>query len=496
MGVAEDALSPLAGDGGWRQGEPRGKIPILFRLAAVYESPLPLLKERNHYLENPLEINESAPCVRCRLDCCGLACRVERWRGAGYSLGMVKRNPNMGRLEAGYLFPEIARRRREFAAAHPDARIISMGVGNTTEPVLPHICGALVEGARRLGNVGTYSGYADEGLAELREGISRVYYRGAFGIDEVFISDGSKCDIGRLQTLFGADAKVAVQDPSYPVYVDGSVVAGAAGRGAAACEDGDCGGGGGYAGIRYMPCTPENNYFPDLSVIEKDSVIYFCSPNNPTGAVATKPQLTALVVAALRTGSIIVYDAAYSEYIRDAALPRTIYEVDGARNCAIEVNSFSKSAGFTGVRLGWSVVPKELIFSGGESVNSDWARLVATVFNGASNIAQYGGLAALDDEGRAEIRAMTDFYLGNAHLIREALKSLGVSCIGGDNSPYIWARFPGRGSWDVFAELLEKYHVVTTPGRGFGPAGETFIRFSAFGHRADVEEACKRLSTR
>jgi LL-diaminopimelate aminotransferase len=395
----------------------------------------------------------------------------------------------MSRLKAGYLFPEIARRRREFAASHPDAKIISMGVGNTTEPVLPHICAALVEGARRLGNARTYSGYADEGLAELREAISRSHYNGEFGIDEIFISDGSKCDIGRLQTLFGRDANVAVQDPSYPVYIDGSVVTGAAGCG-------DCGPAeNGYSRVRYLPCTPENNYFPDLSKLENDSIIYFCSPNNPTGAVASKPQLSALVAAALRTGSIIVYDAAYSEYIRDTSLPKTIFEIDGAKKCAIEVNSFSKSAGFTGVRLGWSVVPKELRFSGGESVNADWSRLTATIFNGASNIAQYGGLAALDDEGKKEIRELTDFYLGNARLIRNVLKSLNISCIGGDNSPYIWARFPGRDSWDVFAELLEKYHVVTTPGSGFGPAGETFIRFSAFGHRADVEEACKRLTT-
>jgi LL-diaminopimelate aminotransferase len=413
---------------------------------------------------------------------------------------MIKRNPNMARLRAGYLFPEIARRRNEFAAKHPDAKVISMGVGNTTEPIMPHICAALVEGARRLGRVETYSGYTDEGLPELREAVSRVYYKNMFTIDEIFISDGAKCDIGRLQMLFGPGAKAAVQDPTYPVYVDGSVVSGAAGHenDLADCEDGSCsaatGGAGIYGGINYLPCTPENNYFPDLSAIQNGSVIYFCSPNNPTGAAASKAQLAALVAAAMRTGSIVVYDAAYSDYIRDAALPRTIYEIPGAEKCAIEVNSFSKSAGFTGVRLGWSVVPKELRFSGGESVSADWARLTATVFNGASIIAQYGGIAALDGEGQAEIRKLTDFYLGNARLIRGALKKLAISCIGGENSPYVWARFPGRNSWDVFNELLEKHHVVTTPGSGFGPAGESFIRFSAFGHRSSVEEACKRLT--
>jgi LL-diaminopimelate aminotransferase len=300
--------------------------------------------------------------------------------------------------------------------------------------------------------------------------------------------------------MFGPDTKVAVQDPSYPVYVDGSVIAGAAGRESApaVCDDcDDCGdrdtSASQYGGIRYLPCTPENNYFPDLSVIENGSLIYFCSPNNPTGATASKRQLAALTAAALRTGSIIVYDAAYSDYIRDPELPKSIYEIPEARKCAIEVNSFSKSAGFTGVRLGWSIVPKDLCFAGGESVNADWARITATVFNGASNIAQYGGLAALDDQGQTEVRTLTDFYLQNARLIRSALAALNIDCIGGDNSPYIWARFPGRNSWDVFAELLEKYHVVTTPGSGFGPAGESFIRFSAFGHRADIEEACGRL---
>jgi LL-diaminopimelate aminotransferase len=267
------------------------------------------------------------------------------------------------------------------------------------------------------------------------------------------------------------------------VYVDGSVLAGAAGGWE----------GSGYAGVTYLPCTAENNFFPNLGLIPQNSLVYFCSPNNPTGAVADKSQLAALVTAVIGKGSILVFDAAYSEYIRDPALPKTIFEIDKAETCAIEVNSFSKPAGFTGVRLGWSVVPKELKYASGESVNADWSRVVATIFNGASNIAQAGGLAALDGEGLKEIRGLTDFYLGNAKLIREALLKLGINCIGGENSPYIWAHFPGRDSWEVFTEILEKCQVVTTPGSGFGPAGQGFIRFSAFGHRADVEEACKRL---
>ena len=355
---------------------------------------------------------------------------------------------------------------------------------------MPHINAGLVEGARKLGTIEGYSGYQDEGLLALREKISSVFYGGQFSAGEVFISDGAKCDIGRLQLLFGAGTPAAVQDPSYPVYVDGSVFTGAAGAWA----------GSGYNGITYMPCTAENDYFPDLSQLPPNCLIYFCSPNNPTGAVANRSQLETLVNTAQKNGSIIIFDAAYSVYIRDSELSKSIFEIEGARTCAIEVNSFSKSAGFTGVRLGWTVVPKELKYAGGESVNSDWARITSTVFNGASNIAQAGGLAALDDEGQKEIRALCDFYLGNAKLIRAALGKLGVSCVGGDNSPYIWARFPGHGtegrdSWEVFSEILEKCQIVTTPGSGFGPAGQSFIRFSAFGHRADVEEACARLQT-
>ena len=399
---------------------------------------------------------------------------------------MPKRNPCIANIKAGYLFPEIAKRRREYAAAHPGAKIISLGVGNTTEPILPHINAGLVEGARKLGTVEGYSGYQDEGLLELREKISRVFYRGQFAADEIFVSDGAKCDIGRLQLLFGAGTPVAVQDPSYPVYVDGSVLMGAAGGWE----------GSGYRGISYLPCTEENGYFPDLSPesgLTPNCLIYFCSPNNPTGAVAGREQLSLLVETARKNGSFIIFDAAYAEYIRDSKLPKTIFEIDGARSCAIEVNSFSKPAGFTGVRLGWSVIPKELKYSGGESVNADWSRIMSTIFNGASNIAQAGGLAALDSEGLKEIKVLSDFYLENAKLIRATLEKKGISCVGGDNSPYIWARFPGRDSWEVFSEILEKCQVVTTPGAGFGPAGQSFVRFSAFGHRADVEEACERL---
>jgi LL-diaminopimelate aminotransferase len=252
--------------------------------------------------------------------------------------------------------------------------------------------------------------------------------------------------------------------------------------------------GDGYKGITYLPCTGENNFFPDLSRLPPNCLIYFCSPNNPTGAVSNHEQLQSLVETARRNGSLIIFDAAYSEFIRDKNLPKSIFEIEGAASCAIEINSFSKCAGFTGVRLGWSVVPNELKYSGGESVKADWARISGTIFNGASNIAQAGALAALSSEGLKEMQELCDFYLSNAKIIRGALGKLGVSCTGGDNSPYIWARFPGRDSWEVFSEILEKCQIITTPGSGFGPAGQSFVRFSAFGHRADVEEACVRLA--
>jgi LL-diaminopimelate aminotransferase len=404
---------------------------------------------------------------------------------------MIKRNTGFSNLTAGYLFPEIARRRREYAAAHPGAAVISLSIGNTTEPLSPHISHAMADYALALGTPAGYSGYGDEqGLTALREKIAAVLYGGKVSASEVFISDGAKCDIARIQTLFGRHVRVAVQDPAYPVYVDGSVVAGAAGGA----------GSSGYKGITYLPCTPANSFFPDLRSIKKNTLIYFCSPNNPTGATATRQQLAELVSFARKNGCIIIFDAAYSSFIRDETLPRSIYEIEGARSCAVEINSFSKPAGFTGVRLGWSVVPDELLFSDGTPVNRDWNRVMTTLFNGASNIAQQGGLAALDPEGLHEMKEIVDYYLANGSLIHQALlgdnfTKAGIEIFFTGNAPYLWVRFPGWKSWDLFDHILDQCHVVTTPGAGFGPAGESFIRFSSFGHRSDVEEACRRLAS-
>lgn len=403
---------------------------------------------------------------------------------------MIKRNTGFKNLTAGYLFPEVARRRREYQEKNKDAKIISLSIGNTTEPLPKFIAKAMADYSMSLSTLEGYSGYGDEqGNSALRAKIAEVWYKGMATPDEVFISDGAKCDIARIQTLFGSKVKVAVQDPSYPVYVDGSVIIGAAGKNT----------GKGYKGVTYMPCVPENNFFPELSKIKKNSLIYFCSPNNPTGACATKEDLKKLVDFANANGCIIIYDAAYREFIRDEKLPKTIFEIEGSRTCAIEINSFSKPAGFTGVRLGWSIVPNELKFSDGTSVNRDWNRVMTTLFNGASNVAQAGGLACLEPEGLKAMKDVIDYYLVNAKKIEETLKGenfrkIGVEIYSTGNSPYVWAKFPGKKSWDVFDTILDKCHIVTTPGSGFGPSGESFIRFSSFGHQDDVNEACGRLS--
>jgi LL-diaminopimelate aminotransferase len=399
----------------------------------------------------------------------------------------VRRNQCFANLSAGYLFPEVAKRRKAFQERNPGVKVISLSVGNTTEPLTPTIAEGLRSQAEKLATREGYSGYGDEqGMAELREAIAKRMYRCRIEADEVFVSDGAKCDIARLQTMFGGGVRVAVQDPAYPVYVDGSVISGAAGG---ARQDG-----GGYKGITYLPCTPDNDFFPDLGAAKKADLVYFCSPNNPTGACATREQLEGLVAFARSRGSIIIFDAAYAEYISDPALPKSIFEIEGAREVAIEVNSFSKPIGFTGVRLGWTVVPRELRFADGTSVSKDWNRVMTTLFNGASNIAQAGGLAAMTDKGLSEMRSTVAYYMGNAAVIKKGLDSLGVENYGGVNAPYIWARFPGESSWDAFGRILESCAVVTTPGSGFGPSGESFLRFSAFGHREDVEEAVGRLT--
>lgn len=400
---------------------------------------------------------------------------------------MVKRNPHLAKLHSGYLFPEIAKRVKFFLEHHPDAQLISLGIGDTTEPI-PHM---IVEGfkkkAEELGTVEGYSGYGKEqGLLELRQQISQHLYQNKIDPTELFISDGSKCDIGRLQVLFGHQSVTAVQDPTYPVYVDTSVILGQTTHYNRNTSH--------YEGIVYLPCNPDNDFFPDLSPIPKGALIYFCSPNNPTGATATREQLNQLVAFAKKNQSIIIYDAAYSIYIQDPTIPRSIYEIEGARDVAIELGSFSKMVGFTGVRLAWNVVPKELLFEEGHSVHQDWSRMSSTFFNGASNIAQAGGVAALTPKGISAMQELVKFYMANTRMIKSALEELGYQVYGGQQAPYVWVKTPYETSWKAFEEILKKAHLICTPGSGFGPSGEGFVRFSAFGHRHHIEEAISRLN--
>lgn len=388
---------------------------------------------------------------------------------------MAKRNENIAKLNPHYLFPEIYQRKLKFQSQHPDAKIISLGIGDTTEPLPKCVTEAVIEQAHQLSTKEGYTGYGPPcGYEFLRQKIATILYKNKITPDEVFISDGSKCDIGRLQLLFGPKASIAIQDPAYPVYMDGSLMQG-------------------NATPIFMPCNPENNFFPDLNAAKGVDLIYFCSPNNPTGAAATREQLTTLVEFAKKNRSLIIFDSAYAAYIRDPALPKSIFEIDGAKDVAIETGSFSKIAGFTGIRLGWTVVPDQLHFEDGSSIKKDWTRVISTIFNGASILSQKGGWAILQEQGLIEIERLISFYMENAHLIKATLENKGLEVYGGDSAPYLWVRFKGRNSWDVFQELLENLQIVTTPGSGFGPSGEQFIRLTAFGSRETILEAVDRL---
>lgn len=387
----------------------------------------------------------------------------------------MRRNPEFSKLHSVYLFPQIQERKREFLARYPQIQLISLGIGDTTQPLPPPIAEAMARKAKEFGTAVGYSGYGPEqGLTALREKIAATFYPLRISAEEIFISDGAKCDIGRLQLLFGRQVSVAIQDPSYPVYKDGSVLQG-------------------VATISSLPCMPENNFFPDLSSLPKTEILYLCSPNNPTGAAFTKPQLQELVAYAQKHQIIILYDTAYASYIQDPAIPRSIYEIEGANQVAIEVGSFSKMAGFSGIRLGWTVVPKTLVYEEGGSIWNDWNRLITTTFNGASLLAQYGGLAALENEGWTTLQNQRSFYLENARLLRTTLEESGLKVHGGIHAPYLWVQIPHKNSWEAFQFFLETCHLIVTPGIGFGSAGDAFVRISSFGHREAIVEACQRF---
>ena len=397
---------------------------------------------------------------------------------------MAKINSNYDKLAAGYLFPEIAKRTNAFLNANPGSEVMRLGIGDTTEPIVSAVLDGLHKGVDDLSRPESYSGYGpSEGITPLREAIAGFYRELGAPVDaeEIFVSDGAKSDSANVQSIFSDDNVVAVQDPAYPVYVDSNVIAGRAGSYV----------GEGYDSLVYMPCSEENDFFPAVPE-QKVDLIYLCSPNNPTGAVATKDQLKTFVDYARENKAVIFYDSAYASFITDPDLPRSIYEVDGAHDCAIEINSFSKTAGFTGVRLAWTIVPKACVAEDTDpgKLHALWTRRQNTFFNGASNVVQAGGLAVLSPEGRRQTEEQVAFYLKNAEIVAEGLRSLGIATYGGGNAPYVWMKTPGGlTSWDFFDKLLEECRVVGTPGSGFGPSGEGFFRLSAFGHRENVEKA-------
>jgi len=407
---------------------------------------------------------------------------------------MIRINENFLKLRAGYLFPEIGRRVRLFKQEHPQAKVISMGIGDVTQPLAPAVIEAMHKAVDEMGRKETFRGYEDSGVGYefLRKAIvdNDFASRGVIiDLDEVFVSDGAKSDTGNMQEIFGVDNVVAVADPVYPVYVDTNVMAGRTGP---AGEEGQ------YAGIVYMPATAENGFVPEPPDKVVD-MVYLCFPNNPTGSVATKAQLAKWVEYARKNKALLLFDAAYEAYISDPAIPHSIYEIEGAKEVAIEFRSWSKTAGFTGIRCAYSVVPKQLkaYTKDGKPVDANpiWKRRHCTKFNGVSYVTQVGAAAIYSPEGRKQIQQTIDGYMANAATIRSGLTKLGYTVYGGVNAPYIWVRMPqGVGSWQFFDRLLNEANVVCTPGAGFGPAGEGYVRLTAFGQPENVKEALDRLA--
>ncbi len=401
-------------------------------------------------------------------------------------------NEHYLKLQAGYLFPEIGRRVSEFAAANPEKKIIRMGIGDVTQPLVPTVLKAFHEGVDEQGTAATFKGYGPEqGYEFLRKAIAENAYQ-ANGIDipadDIIVSDGSKCDTGNIQEIFGADNKIAICDPVYPVYADTTVMSG---------KTGTCQANGYYEGVIYMPCTEENGFTPELPA-ERPDLIFLCYPNNPTGTVASKEELTKWVNYARENKCIILFDAAYEAFITDPAIPRSIYEIEGAKDVAIEFRSFSKTAGFTGTRCAFTVIPEEVKAYDSEgnahSVKKLWLRRHSTKFNGVSYPVQKAAAAVYTPEGKKEVEEVIAYYLENARIMREALKEIGYTVYGGVNAPYVWVKTKGgMSSWDFFDKVLNEANVVGTPGSGFGPAGEGYFRFSAFAGRDNVLEAMDRI---
>lgn len=410
------------------------------------------------------------------------------------NIKMAQINENYLKLQAGYLFPEIGRRVREFQKENPHADVIKMGIGDVTLPLTPTVIQAFHEGVEEMSKAGTFKGYGPEqGYAFLREAISMNEYinRGAdIHADEIFVSDGSKCDTGNMLEIFGQDNIIAIQDPVYPVYVDASVMAGRTGKYLKS---------GYYDGLVYMPCSAENGFIPEIPK-KKVDIVFLCFPNNPTGSTVSKQELKKWVDYALKNKTIILFDAAYESYISDPDLPHTIYEIEGAKEVAIEFRSFSKTAGFTGTRCAYTVIPKNLMAytsdGAGKALHPLWFRRHTTKFNGVSYPVQKAAAATFTAEGKKEVKATISYYMNNARILRESLGKLGFQVFGGQNAPYVWVN-SGRNisSWDLFDKLLHEAYVVGTPGSGFGPSGEGYFRFSSFATHENVVKAMDRLKS-
>ena len=405
---------------------------------------------------------------------------------------MAQINSNFLKLKAGYLFPEIARRVKAFSDANPDlaARIIRCGIGDVTEPLPAAVRAAMHEAIDEMGVRETFKGYGPEqGYEFLRQAIVDNEFAGiGISADEVFISDGSKCDSGNILDIFGKGNVIAITDPVYPVYVDTNVMAG---------NTGDADEKGAYAGLVYLPCNAANGFVADLPK-ERVDLVYLCFPNNPTGAVATRAQLEAWVNYAKENDAVIFFDAAYQAFVQDASVPKSIFEIEGAKDVAIEFRSFSKNGGFTGIRCAYIVIPKTVSGKADDGtrvpLHQLWSRRHSTKFNGASYPVQKGAAAVFSEQGKSEVKALIEHYMGNAKLLVDAAKSAGLTVFGGVNAPYVWVGCPaGLSSWDMFDKMLGEAQVVITPGAGFGAGGEGWFRISAFNSRANVEEVCRRL---
>ncbi len=401
---------------------------------------------------------------------------------------MFKLNDNYLKLPGSYLFSTVGKKVKAYSEAHPDKKIIRLGIGDVTQPLAPAIIKALHGAVDEMADAKTFRGYApDLGYEFLRNAIAENDYKSRgcdIASDEIFVSDGAKSDSANIQEILSLDNKIAVCDPVYPVYVDSNVMAGRTGVYDAASQT--------WSDVIYMPCNAENNFVPELPK-ETPDVIYLCYPNNPTGTTLTRKQLQVWVDYANKVGALIIYDAAYEAYISENDVPHTIYECEGARNCAIELRSFSKNAGFTGVRLGFTVIPKD-IKCGDVMLHSLWARRHGTKYNGAPYIVQRAGEAVYSAEGKAELKEQVAYYMKNARTIKEGLAAAGYTVFGGVNAPYIWLKTPDNmSSWDFFDYLLENVNIVGTPGSGFGPSGEGYFRLTAFGSYENTVEALERI---